>query len=253
MKNFTSIEQVLGKLDEIIDDCRKKQSPNGYFACTYRSMTIAVLKGVQRKEFEDPARMVRLDLAFAGRYFEAYEQYKKSLKCSNSWHTAFEAAKDPRLLIMQHIVLGINAHINLDLGVAAASIMPYRKINPLKNDFNKINTVIASINQKVQESLSEICYPVEVLDQLSQGNDNRMLDFAISKARQTSWAAATVLSNSSSFIRPTLIRIVDHAAAQIATNIITSPRTPKHILAKLKACESSNVARNIDVLYATSV
>ncbi|MEC5158526.1 hypothetical protein RCH13_002451 [Chryseobacterium sp. MP_3.2] len=40
--------------------------------------------------------------------------------------------------MMQHILLGINAHINLDLGVSVASIMPYRKINPLKNDFGKL-------------------------------------------------------------------------------------------------------------------
>ena len=62
---------------------------------------------------------------------------------------------------MQHIILGINAHINLDLGVSAAAIMPYRKVNLLQNDFNKINEVIASINQKVQDSLSKICYPVQ--------------------------------------------------------------------------------------------
>ncbi len=253
MSHLTSIEQVIGRLDEIIARCKKDRSPNGYFACTYQSMTIAVLKGVQNNKFEDSARMVKLDLAFAGRYFEALAQYEKGQKCSNSWYTAFEAAKNSRLLIMQHILLGINAHINLDLGVAAASIMPKRKIGPLKNDFGMINQVIASINQKVQESLSEICYPVGVVDQISNGHDNLAMDFAISKARQTSWAAATVLSNASSFIRPALISIIDNAAAQIASNIIASQRTPPHILAKLKDCESDDVSRNIDVLSATAV
>ncbi|MBA5246816.1 hypothetical protein H1R16_08925 [Marnyiella aurantia] len=253
MSNFTSIEQVIQKLDAIIARCQKNKSPNGYFACTYRSMTLAVLKGVQQNKFENGHRMVNLDIAFAGRYFEALEQYENGQKCSNSWYAAFEAAKNPRLLILQHILLGINAHINLDLGVAAASIMPYRKINPLKNDFAMINEIISKINQKVQESISEICYPVGVIDQLSNGNDNLLLDFAISKARQTSWATASVLSHASSFIRPPLIRMVDNAAAQIATNIIVSPRTPKQILAKLKECESSDVAGNIDVLSATEV
>src|SRR5690606_39506934 len=44
MSNFTSIEQVIQKLDAIIARCQKNKSPNGYFACTYRSMTLAVLK-----------------------------------------------------------------------------------------------------------------------------------------------------------------------------------------------------------------
>ncbi|MFP3594999.1 DUF5995 family protein, partial [Chryseobacterium sp. SIMBA_038] len=78
---------------------------------------------------------------------------------------AFEATKNKDLLILQHIFLGMNAHINLDLGISAASIMPYRKINPLKKDFENINNVIASINQKVQDSLSKICYPVDLIDQ----------------------------------------------------------------------------------------
>lgn len=73
MSNFTSIEQVIQKLDAIIVRCQKNKSPNGYFACTYRSMPLAVLKGVQQNKFENGGRMVNLDIAFADRYFEALE------------------------------------------------------------------------------------------------------------------------------------------------------------------------------------
>ncbi|MEG2335480.1 DUF5995 family protein, partial [Chryseobacterium sp.] len=152
-----TIEEVLKKLDDIIIWSKENKSTIGYFACTYRIMTAQVLKGIQQKKFEDNPRMTLLDIAFATRYLDAWENYSKGKKCTNSWYLAFEATKNKDLLILQHIFLGMNAHINLDLGISAASIMPYRKINPLKKDFENINTVISSINQKVQDSLNKIC------------------------------------------------------------------------------------------------
>ncbi|MFY1045213.1 DUF5995 family protein [Chryseobacterium sp. GP-SGM7] len=246
-----TIEEVLKKLDEIIAWSKANQSPVGYFACTYRIMTAQVLKGIQQKKFEDNPRMILLDIAFASRYLNAWENYSKGKKCSNSWYLAFEATKNKNLLILQHIFLGMNAHINLDLGISAASIMPYRKINPLKTDFERINSVISSINQNVQDSLNKICYPVNLIDQLSNGKDNAILDFAISKARDTSWATAVISSNTPNFLKDSVINIVDYAAAKVASQIL-NPKLLSSALAKeLKKCESNDVVKNIEILEKT--
>lgn len=243
-----TIEEVLQKLDAIIIWCKENQSPAGYFACTYRIMTAQVLKRIQQKKFEDNPRMTMLDLAFAQRYLDAWENYSKGQKCSNAWYLAFEAAKNKNLLILQHIFLGMNAHINLDLGISAASVMPYRKINPLKKDFENINTVIASINQKVQDSLNKICYPVDLIDKLSNGKDNVVLDFAISRARETSWATAVIASNTPKFLQESVITIVDYAAAKVATQILNPKLLTPALTKELKKCESSDVVKNIEIL-----
>lgn len=246
-----TIEEVLKKLDEIIAWSKANQSPVGYFACTYRIMTAQVLKGIQQKKFEENQRMTIMDIAFASRYLDAWENYSKGKKCSNSWYLAFEATKNKDLLILQHIFLGMNAHINLDLGISAASIMPYRKINPLKTDFEKINSVISSINQNVQDSLNKICYPVNLVDKLSNGKDNAVLDFAISKARDTSWATAVISSNTPNFLKDSVINIVDYAAAKVASQIL-NPKLLSSALAKeLKKCESNDVVKNIEILEQT--
>lgn len=246
-----TIEEVLKKLDEIIIWCKENKSPAGYFACTYRIMTAQVLKGIQQKKFEDNPRMMLLDLAFAQRYLEAWENYSHEKKCTNSWYIAFEASKNKDLLILQHIFLGMNAHINLDLGISAASIMPYRKINPLKKDFENINTVIASINQKVQNSLNTICYPVQLIDLLSNGKDNAILDFAISKARDTSWTTAVIASNTPNFLKESVIGIVDYAAAKVATQILHPKLFSSTLIKELKKCESNDVVKNIEILEST--
>lgn len=246
-----TIEEVLKKLDEIILWSKENQSPVGYFACTYRIMTAQVLKGIQQKKFEDNPRMIALDLAFAKRYVDAWENYKLGKKCTNAWFIAFEAAKNPKLLILQHIFLGMNAHINLDLGISAASIMPYRKINPLKNDFGKINVVISAINQNVQNSLNKICYPVELIDQISNGKDNVILDFAIARARDTSWATAVIASNTPNFLRESVENIIDYAAAKVASQILNPKLLTPILSEKLRKCESIDVAKNIQILSET--
>lgn len=246
-----AIEEVLKKLDEIILWCKENKSPAGYFACTYRIMTAQVLKGIQQKKFEDSLRMTLLDIAFAQRYLEAWDNYHKGKKCTHSWYIAFEATQNKNLLILQHIFLGMNAHINLDLGISAASVMPYRKINPLKKDFENINHVIASINQNVQDSLNKICYPVDLIDKLSDGQDNAVLDFAISKARDTSWATAVIASNTPNFLRESVIGIVDYAAAKVATQILNPKILTPTLLKELKKCESNDVVQNIETLERT--
>lgn len=47
-----------------------------------------------------------------------------------------------RPLILQHLLLGINAHINLDLGIAAAQTSPGDDLPDLRNDFVEINRVL---------------------------------------------------------------------------------------------------------------
>lgn len=243
-----TIEEVLEKLDEIIIRSKEDKSPLGYFACTYRATTEQVLRNIRLKKFEDNPRMERMDVHFALRYIDAWEAYQKGKKCTNSWYLAFEASQNDKLLILHHVFLGMNAHINLDLGISAAAVMPYRKINPLKNDFGRINSVIASINQSVQEKLGDIFYPVELLDELTNGKDNAMLDFAISRARDASWTTAVINSNTPKFLKGSLIDIVDYAAAKVATQILSPKWTASKTISKLRSFENQDVVKNIEIL-----
>jgi len=58
--------------------------------------------------------------------------------------------------VPQHLLLGMNAHINLDLGVAAARVCPADQLPNLKNDFDRINLILSDLIGAVQEELAEI-------------------------------------------------------------------------------------------------
>src|SRR5690606_13776650 len=110
-----NIKEVLTALDLIIADCRQHNSRMGYFAVLYKKMTEGVRVGLSQNYFDDGARMEKLDVVFANRYLNAYHQYRHGQPSTHSWAEAFNAAQRSDLIVVQHLLLGINAHINLDL------------------------------------------------------------------------------------------------------------------------------------------
>ena len=73
-----------------------------------------------------------------------YHNYKTSQPISKSWKASFDVQKQP-ITIIQHLLLGMNAHINLDLGQAAAKVAKPNRINDLENDFMEVNKVLAGL------------------------------------------------------------------------------------------------------------
>lgn len=137
--------------------------------------------------------MVRLDVVFANRYLQAWHARQAGQPTTRSWQRAFEAADRPHI-ILQHLLLGINAHINLDLAIAAAQTAPGGSIHALATDFNRINDVIGSLAGSMQNRLANLCPPMHLLSQLAAGREKAVLNFSIAKARQAAWANAVILA-----------------------------------------------------------
>src|SRR5690606_26555708 len=112
-----TIDEVISALDTIIEKECANRSCMAYFPILYRKVTVRIKEGIRANEFENSPQMEKLDVLFANRYIDAYESLDNNKPITQSWKIAFGAAKTGKLLIMQHLLLGINAHINLDLGI----------------------------------------------------------------------------------------------------------------------------------------
>ena len=146
-----TIDEVLEHLDEIIEGARREKSRLCYFAALYRNVTIKVKEDILAGSFEDGARMERLDVAFANRYFDALEGYHRAEELSKCWRTTFRAAQNWHPIVLQHLLLGINAHINLDLGIAAAQTSPGTQLAGLRRDFDAINNILWAMLDDVHQ------------------------------------------------------------------------------------------------------
>lgn len=226
-----SIQEVIDNLDIIIAEAKNDCAKYGYFACLYRKMTLAVKRGIEDNLFEDSQRMEKLDILFAQRYFDAYQTMKKGELPSKSWHAAFEAAKNDKLIVLQHLLLGINAHINLDLGIAAAKTCPGEKIQELEKDFDKINLIIASTAEEVQTELAQIWFPLTYLQKISPKTEDAIINFSIKIARDSAWKVATNLASLPTEQHENFINSIDSQTEFIATKVL-NPNLKENLICK---------------------
>lgn len=193
IKLATTIEEVILYLDEIIETSKLEQSPMGMFPTLYREVTLQIKNGIANGSFQNGERMEKLDVIFANRYLTAYNQYMAGEKPSECWEFAFEQAERFWPIVVQHLLLGINAHINLDLGIASAQVCTPKDIADLKSDFDQINTILSNLVESVENCLVKIWPTLTYILKLSGKIDNFFIDFSMQTARDGAWKYANEL------------------------------------------------------------
>ena len=245
----TSIGQVISTIQSIIDWSIATGSPLGYFAALYKRITIAIKQGIVGGMFDDGPRMERFDVTFAGRYFAALNAYFHGGQPSHCWGVAFDGAQLPGPIIVQQILAGVNAHIDLDLGIAAEAVAPGRQIESLHHDFNIVNAVLASqVSTVVMEidSLSPVLadiYAVLMQHELDLIADGLVI------VRDGAWRFAKLLAATPSFVDPSVIAVHDLKVAEVG-RVILAPPGLEWIIERIGAKESRDVVKNIQVLDA---
>lgn len=189
-----TINEVISLLQGIIEQSKQEQSTKGYFAALYLKVTQEVKEGIKNGRFQDGPRMEKLDVIFANRYIAAYYSYQHKLPITKSWEIAFKQADNYWLIVLQHLLLGMNAHINLDLGIAAAEVYPKEAINGLKQDFDAINSILFSLVADVEKDLTEIWPTLGWILKVTKGIDSFFIDFSMEEARNGAWKFALLLA-----------------------------------------------------------
>jgi hypothetical protein len=216
-----TIDQVIEQLTDIMDQAYRDRSRLGFFAALYRQVTIQVKHGIANGRFADGPRMERLDVVFANRYLEAMQRFVRGELPPAAWLVAFRAASSWRLLILQHLLLGINAHINLDLGIAAAQVAPGDALPLLKSDFEAINTILATMLDAVQEDIGAVSPWLWLLDRIGGRTDEAIATFSLLRARDAAWNVAEKLAGLSPEAQARAISALDQQVAARARLIRT--------------------------------
>jgi hypothetical protein len=244
-----TIDDVIARLGDIVTYCRRTDSRLGYFPALYRKVTIQVKEDIAAGRFDDGARMERLDVRFANRYFAAFDQHRRGATPTRSWAYGFARAASPDPLILQHLMLGINAHINLDLGIAAVETAPAEALPALRTDFERINTILAALVDEVQDEIAALWPAMGVLDRLGGRLDEALCNFCLAKARVMAWTRAEQLAACPIDTHPTHIARFDDEVCALSRRICpdgTGLWTP--LMRRLSAAEDASPRAIIDVL-----
>ena len=217
------IEGVLAALRRVVDDCARTGDRNGLFAAVYRQVTAAVADRLGRGFFDDDDRLSRFDAVFAGRYLAALAAWRDGRDPGRSWRLAFRAAEDDGPVLVQHVLLGVNAHINLDLAVAAAQTCPGEEIDGLKGDFDRVNEVLVDVLCRLQGALNELSPLLGGLDVVLGRFDEEILGFQVQRARAESWDAAVLLAGQPPAAQQVTIRMLDRYASGLGRTVLAPP------------------------------
>lgn len=244
-----TIDGVLLSLDRVIEWSKQNSSRLGYFAALYRKVTRAVKAGIADGSFEDGPRMERLDVIFANRYLDALERYQTDRASTpQAWRLAFETAEQWWPIVLQHLLLGMNAHINMDLGIAAVGCAPPGELAGVKGDFFKINGILAALVQETQEELTAVWPWLSLLDRFVGKSDEGLTNVGMWLTRGHAWLLAEELALLPTDAQSVRITALDRDVADLGRLLVPPGRLLRVLLWLVRMGELRFVPTIIEIL-----
>jgi hypothetical protein len=191
-----SIDDVVARL-QAIDDALPPGDGVGWFAKLYLEVTRAVGTALIPGTFRDPAFLLRLDLAFAGLFFDAFHRSLQAPPAPpKAWAPLFEARATPGIAPIQFAFAGMNAHINRDLPIALVTTCGAAGVDlmdaaPQQADFERVNALLAETEQRVKVQFATGL--VGVVDVALGDVDDRIAMWNVGRARDAAWVQALTL------------------------------------------------------------
>jgi Family of unknown function (DUF5995) len=247
-----TVDQVVSALDTIVQQSYDTSSRLGYFAALYRRVTCAVRDGISNGRFSDGPLIEKLDVVFASRYLDALAAFQAGGAATRSWMLAFHGCDDAGLLILQQLLAGINAHINLDLGISAAQVSPGDQLPQLKPDFDEINVVLADLVGTVETELAAVSPLIGDLEKIGMRTETSIINFSLQTSRDAAWFSAQQLASEPSFLHNATIDGLD-LAGSIKGGLILHPLAASAGLKVIQQAEVKDVRRVIEVLAQGNV
>ncbi len=246
---ITTVDDIILELTSIVKYAIDKNSKLGYFAILYCYVTKQIKIEIGKKTFEDNDRMEKLDVEFAKRYIRAFYAWLEDPNTINenlteSWKIAFDFASNNSSMMIQHILLGINAHINLDLGLCTSQVTFPGKLTDIWKDYNTINDILAKLTDTVENFLADNSLYVRLIKKYGKNAETLLANFSIDVARSGAWYFASEFAHGN--YNNILINERDEKIAKLATKITdTGNYWINFLLSFGSSFESPNVAQNL--------
>ncbi len=239
------IDGVVARFDAVLDWARQQENRLGYFAALYRGVTLRIRSALSTDTFDNPDASERLAIVFAGRYFEALAGHSEGTAITRAWQVTFDAAGQWPPTVMQHLLLGINAHICLDLGIAAARTMTDARLS--RADFERVNDILLKMIDQVQTTLAGVWPLLRLLDWQAGRLDEALIGASLLQARARAWEFAQALRVAGAD-QTALIARRDQRVAKVARHIAAPKPLLGLALGTVRLGELRSVVDIIDLL-----
>lgn len=247
----TPFDATVGNLGAVVARAGERGDRRGEFAAMYAAVTRRVRTLSGEGAFDDGDRMAAFVERFAARYLDAVAAADAGLPTTRSWAVAFEAAASWRPGVLQRLLLGINAHIGLDLGIVAAEAASGPNglgLERLRPDFDAVNDVLESLVPRVEAAVGELSPAIGLLDKAGGRADALAVSRVISVARAIAWRTATELAPLQGAARADAIDRIDRVVAGMSRVIVHPGVVLSSVLLPIRLSERRSAGDCIAVL-----
>jgi hypothetical protein len=179
----------------LISEAEKDNDKLAYFAFVYLKTTLKIKEAIASGQFENGFQIEKLNIIMARNYLDAYSRYVNQKLITLSWRKAFIPPQKSQLILTQHLLLSINAQVNLNLGIAIAEILENEDFESLRADFNQVHSIFSSVAQEVLNKMSSDWPFLKLLLKITGNNPKYWFRRIISDGRNEIWDFAVRFSN----------------------------------------------------------
>ncbi len=216
----------------------------GVFVTAYLTITKAVEAQCDAGGFHDPAWVRRYLVAFGTLYRDALRQDQLAraataanppVRVPKAWRVAFDAARDRRGWVIQHLMLGVNAHINHDLALALLMVGIDTDRAQRYADHTAVNVVLERATLALKTEVATKWAPIlERLDHAGGTLDDDVTEFSIAKARDHAWAMAVAIDATRGTPGESLVRMALNDQAGVLARLILAPPVESPVISQSK-------------------
>jgi hypothetical protein len=187
------------RMQSLLEQWEPRSDLRAVFLSCYTLMTRNMIASIQAGRFHDPLWVNNLLEHFAGYYFTALDAHDFGAEsCPVIWQVTFNAVGNKNTRAVQHLLLGVNAHINYDLVLALCDLLepewaalPLEKRAQRYEDHCLINQIIAETIDEVQDQVLEHYSPkMDLVDRALGRLDEWLISRLITGWREQVWSLA---------------------------------------------------------------
>lgn len=197
--SIASTDPVLQRMSSLVTEWEQAHDRRSIFLGCYQLMTANMLGAIEQARFHDDEWVSNLLHRFAKYYFDALELYNlHSDETPQVWRLAHNATRQEKVMTLQHLMLGVNAHINYDL-VFTLHDMLAPEWNDLSteqrqqrlSDHTLVNKIIGETIDTVQDQVIDQHSPwFSLVDKLLGPTDEWLTSRLIAHWRKEVWTNA---------------------------------------------------------------
>jgi hypothetical protein len=222
---------IVAHMTTLVDQWEAAHDRRAVFLGCYHLMTRNMLDAIEADRFQDDVWVSRLLHHFADYYFAALDRFDQNSPDTPAvWRLAFDATRDEDVTTLQHLLLGVNAHINFDLVFALYdqlapewAVLSAEQRAQRHADHELVNRIIGETVDAVQDQVIDRHSPwFDYVDKLLGPVDEWLTSRLISHWREEVWNhAVRYLELTTPEEREALRQNIEQQAVRLDGDILT--------------------------------